>query len=97
VGYIALDEVVAVGRVHALDRELLQAKPMVEIGGLVVSENSRGQGIGENLVDAVANLARERGQDVLWVMSGSTRVESHRFYESIGFDLLKMSMTFARR
>jgi GNAT superfamily N-acetyltransferase len=85
-----------VGWIHALDRELLQSRPTVEIGGLVVSESFRGLGVGRKLMNAVTDWTRERGHATLWVLAGSVRVDTHSFYESIGFDLLKTSMTFVR-
>lgn len=52
---------------------------------LVVSDASRGLGVGAALVEAVAQWARARGARELFVNSGSHRHEAHRFYERCGF------------
>lgn len=85
-----------VGWIHAADRRLLQEPPVLEIGGLVVAEGSRGMGVGQRLVDAVNRWGKQRGHDKLFVRSNVTRSDAHGFYEELGFSRDKTSHTFSR-
>lgn len=52
---------------------------------LVVSDKSRGRGVGASLVRAIEHWAVERGTVEILVNSGAHRVDAHRFYESHGY------------
>lgn len=83
-----------VGWVHSLDRVLLQEKRVLEIGGLVVDADRRGEGIGAQLVDAVAQWARRNGHTTVYVRSNVIRDGTHDFYPALGFTLQKTSHTY---
>ena len=83
-----------VGWVHALDRVLLQEKRVLEIGGLVVDANRRGEGIGAQLVDAVSQWAHQNGHTTVYVRSNVIREGAHDFYPALGFALQKTSHTY---
>ena len=56
---------------------------------VVVDESARGQGVGEDLVKAALDVARERGAQIAELQSGRTaaREPAHRLYERLGFQL----------
>lgn len=83
-----------VGWVQALDRVLLQWNRVLEIGGLVVDQSRRGEGIGALLVDAVAQWARQNGHTTLFVRSNVVREGAHDFYPALGFTHWKTSHTY---
>ena len=80
---------VVVGWVHAHTYKLLVEAPEVEIGGLVVDENLRGQGIGEELMHDAEAWAREQGCASVYVRSNTIRTRAHEFYKRIGYEILK--------
>jgi len=77
------------GWVHAHTYKLLVEAPEVEIGGLVVDESMRGQGIGEELMQAAEAWALERGCASVYVRSNTIRTRAHEFYKRIGYEILK--------
>ncbi len=85
-----------VGWVHIHGRLLLEAEPFAEIGGLVVDEACRGQGTGRALVAAAEHWAREHGYAEVCVRSNVVRKEAHRFYEGLGYQLVKSQLTFRK-
>jgi GNAT superfamily N-acetyltransferase len=54
------------------------------VENVVVSEASRGLGIGEALMRAAMMLARERNCYKLVLTSNRRRRDAHRFYERLG-------------
>ena len=56
---------------------------------VVVDEKARGKGVGEALVNAALDMAREHGVQVAELQSGRgpARAAAHRLYERIGFQL----------
>jgi GNAT superfamily N-acetyltransferase len=54
---------------------------------VVVDESARGKGIGEALVKASLDLAREKGVEVVELQSGVQRDAAHRLYARMGFKL----------
>jgi GNAT superfamily N-acetyltransferase len=73
------------GWIAAEERILLVASPQTEIMGLVVSHAARRQGVGQALIAAAEQWAKERGQKYIVVRSNTRRQESHPFYEGLGY------------
>lgn len=84
-----------VGWIHAYDVELVQYPRFMEIGGLVVGNQSRGRGVGRLLVQAAAGWGRERAHTEIRVRSNVAREGAHAFYEGLGFTREKTSHTFS--
>jgi GNAT superfamily N-acetyltransferase len=61
-------------------------KAFAQISYLVVDENSRSEGVGQRLEEAVTRLARERGCDRIVVHCDSRRIRAHAFYLRQGFE-----------
>jgi GNAT superfamily N-acetyltransferase len=54
---------------------------------VVVEESARGQGVGEELVQAALTVARQKGAQIAELQSGRgpARDAAHRLYERLGF------------
>jgi GNAT superfamily N-acetyltransferase len=74
-----------VGWVHGSEQELLESGRRCEILGLVVDPLHRGKGIARKLVSHLEEWASSRGLDQIAVRSNVLRVESHPFYERLGY------------
>jgi GNAT superfamily N-acetyltransferase len=74
-----------VGWLHGSEQELLESGTRCEILGLVVDEVHRHQGTGRALVAAVEAWSRQRGLQQIAVRSNIARIESHGFYEHLGY------------
>jgi GNAT superfamily N-acetyltransferase len=77
-------------------RALMHDDRAAEIEGLVVDEAYRGRGIGRLLIEASERWMRERGCSTAFVRSGITRERAHRFYEGLGYENTKTSLTFRK-
>jgi GNAT superfamily N-acetyltransferase len=86
-----------VGWIHGFLSQLLESDYRVEIGGLLVDEARRRNGIGRLLVRAVDDWAVERGAAELSVRCREERAESHKFYESLLFRHTKTQRVFRKR
>lgn len=78
-----------VGWVHAHTYRLLMDAPEVEIGGLVVDESIRGQGIGERLMEAAEVWAHKLNCSSIYVRSNTNRTRAHEFYKALGYEIVK--------
>jgi GNAT superfamily N-acetyltransferase len=65
-------------------QRVVESEPYAEVGGLVVAEGRRGDGVGAALLAAAAGWARERGLGRLWIRANLARVGPHEFYEHVG-------------
>lgn len=65
-----------------------------EITGLIVGEKYRRLGLGQKLVLAALNWARNLGLKKVVVRSNIQREESHDFYHSIGFSFKKTAHNY---
>ena len=63
-----------------------------QLEGVRVSSTHRGRRIGETLVEAAAQRARERGCRVVQLTTDRSRVDAHRFYERLGFESTHIGM-----
>ena len=86
-----------IGFLHAYVARHLVSDPHAEIGGLVVADGARGQGVGVRLLEAVHAWARERGFHRVGVHSNVLRADAHRFYEREGYVLEKRQGVLVRR
>ncbi len=93
--FVAVARSEVVGWIQGLSRELLIYPTILEVGGLVVTENAQRQGIGKALLAALADWGREHGHTRMFVRSSIRRDGAHRFYESLGFKHEKTSHTFS--
>jgi GNAT superfamily N-acetyltransferase len=84
------------GWIHAVHVALLDSDPYVEIKALVVDERARGLRIGEQLVREAESWALARGCGAMRVRSNAVRERAHRFYERLGYGIVKTQRVFAK-
>jgi GNAT superfamily N-acetyltransferase len=84
------------GWLHIFERPLLIQSTGAELGGLVVDELARGQGIGQALLGAAEQWVQERGLSHMTIRSNTTRTAAHAFYQALDYDLVKTSNTFKK-
>ena len=91
--YVAeyLDKVV--GWLHLFYACRLASDNFIEIGGLVVIPDFRGQGLAKQLVQTACS----KHQGKIRVRCNDTRIESHKFYEQLGFCSIKVQRVFEKR
>jgi GNAT superfamily N-acetyltransferase len=80
----------------AMERHLQYAASAV-IGGLVVREDMRGQGIGRRLCLEVEEWARSQSVSLVRVRSQIKREDAHRFYLRDGYRQVKTSLVFEKK
>lgn len=85
-----------VGWIHVMPRILLLSRPLVEIGGLIVSEKYRRKGIGKRLIKYAEFWAQNHSYEGIIVRSDIKRSESHHFYPQVGYELLKDQKVYIR-
>ena len=95
--WVARSEGAVLGWIHAYVARYLVLEPFVEIGGLIVADGARGQGVGPRLIEEACTWARSLGCDRVGVHSNVVREDAHRFYEREGFELEKRQGVFTRR
>ena len=83
-----------VGWIHAFRAMLMESKPFIEIGGLVVDEKFRNNGIGKKLVEKIKIWALEKAINEVRVRSNVLRAEAHKFYLNNGFTEMKQQKVF---
>ena len=94
--FVASDDGMVVGWIHAFVSMLIESDPFVEIGGLVVSESVQRRGVGRLLMAEAEAWALAHGCREVRLRSNIVRAGAHRFYESIGYRTLKTQYTFAK-
>jgi GNAT superfamily N-acetyltransferase len=85
-----------VGWVDAATERHLHTAPYVIIGGLVVDETCRGQGLGRLLCAHVERWAQAQSIAGVRVRSQAKRLEAHRFYLNQGYGQIKTSFIFEK-
>ena len=84
------------GWIHGFLSQLLESDYRVEIGGLLVDESLRRQGIATQLLQAIENWALERGAVELSVRCREDRLEAHSFYQRLSFRYRKAQRVFRK-
>lgn len=75
-----------VGFVSATQRIDYQEQDNIsQLTNLVVNENSRGEGVGNQLLNSIETACKEIGSKELHFSSTFKREKSHKFYESKGY------------
>ena len=84
------------GWIHVFVKRLLESDREVEIGGLVIDENFRGQGAGMALVERAEGWATARGLKSVYVRSNIVRKDAHAFYQKLGYKIIKTQSAFRK-
>jgi GNAT superfamily N-acetyltransferase len=85
-----------VGWIHVYGVHVLEAPAHALIGGLVIDEKHRGQGIGRRLMAAVEQWAADSGYTSIRVRSNVIRKGAHIFYPRLGYSVLKQQLVYSR-
>lgn len=85
-----------IGWIHIYLCPLVEVALQAEIGGLIVDEQQRGQGIGQRLLEAAERWAAERECTAVTVRSNIIRERAHRFYTRLGYRLVKTQRVFTK-
>lgn len=64
-----------------------ECKPFMVIENVVVDKDARGGGIGRIIMEDLESHASGQGCGYIIFVSGAERVEAHRFYASMGYEL----------
>ena len=94
---VAEQESAIVGWIAAERRLLLESGERADIVGLIVTEHARRDGTGRALVRAAEEWARQQGMDRMAVRSSISRLESHPFYERLGYVRAKTQHAYIKR
>ena len=86
----------AVGWVHVVFAEYVDAEAFVVIGGLVVDRAHRRLGVGRALMNRAETWARERGCSMVRLSSSATRYAAHQFYKDVGYTNIKTQYSFIK-
>jgi GNAT superfamily N-acetyltransferase len=90
------DESGLVGWIHVQRSAQLVSDPFAIIEGLVVDQNQRSAGVGQALVEAAEAWTCQRGLAHLRVRCNIVRERAHRFYQQLGFELVKTQHQFIK-
>ncbi|WP_263410398.1 GNAT family N-acetyltransferase [Terriglobus tenax] len=94
--FVAEENGIVLGWIDLSVEQHLQSEPRARIGGLVVSEAARGQGIGAMLCRRAEDWGRELGLAKIMLTSRATRERAHAFYERDGYQRVKTSLVFEK-
>jgi len=95
--FVAVKDGCTAGFVHACDYDVLYAPHMKNILGLAVAEESRKQGIGRALLQAVEVWAKQSGAACVRLVSGEERTDAHAFYTRCGYQAQKNQRNFKKQ
>lgn len=91
------DQKQILGFVHGLNIvELLTAKTL-RLGGLVVDETAREQGIGRKLMQTLEEWAKKNKFEIIIVPSNVKRLGAAKFYPKIGYKKEKQQNVFIKK
>ena len=86
-----------IGFVHAQVYESVYSDTGLNILGLAVDPEFRGNGVGKKLMRYIEKYAMDNGISFIRLNSANHRVEAHKFYESIGYVCDKTQKRFIKR
>ena len=94
--FVAENDGVVVGFVHAETYNTLYFSSMVNVQGLAIDSKYKLNGYGKQLMQAVENWARNRGISFIRLNSGKERNNAHEFYRAIGYNNEKEQIRFMK-
>ena len=85
-----------IGFIHAQVYESVYSDTGLNILGLAVDHDFRGNGVGKKLIGYIEKYAMDNGISFIRLNSANHRVEAHKFYENIGFKSDKLQKRFIK-
>jgi GNAT superfamily N-acetyltransferase len=93
---LVVEEQRVIGWIHVFSFLSLGTGLCAGLGGLVVDEAYRKKGIGKILMAAAEKWSIDQGLPKLLFSSRMIRKDAHRFYESLGYKVIKESYFFQK-
>lgn len=93
---VAESEGCIAGWIHVYGVTWVQMGRFAGVGGMVVADGWRGQGIGSRLLGAAEAWAVEQGYPVIRVRSNVIREQAHSFYQDRGYRTEKQLFSFLK-
>ncbi|HFI0149741.1 TPA: GNAT family N-acetyltransferase [Streptococcus suis] len=84
------------GYIHAQVYESLYSDTGLNILGLAVLPEFQGRGIGTSLLNAIEQVAQDKGYAFIRLNSAESRHQAHLFYEKQGYHSDKMQKRFIK-
>ncbi len=94
--FVADDGGKVVGYAHAAEYDVIYAPTMANLMGIAVDRDYLRRGIGQMLLRAVEQWAKEIGASGVRLVSGSERAQAHTFYEICGYKCNKTQLHFTK-
>ena len=91
---VAVKNEEVIGYIHVFRTLRLTSTPFLEIGGIIVKQAERRQGIGKMLIDAIDKFSSENIK--IRVRCNSKRELAHQFYHSLSFVEKKEQKVFEK-
>ena len=85
-----------VGWIHVYGVTWVQMGRFAGVGGMVVADERRGEGIGSRLLEAAETWARDRSYPLIRVRSNVIRDRAHSFYIERGYQTEKQLFSFLK-
>lgn len=95
--FVAVSDEKIIAWIHGFYSLRIESEAFVEIGGLVVNENYRKNGIGKILVESAIKWSEARNCKKIRVRSNIIRTDSHKFYKKMTFKLNKEQKVFDKQ
>ena len=95
--FVAVSDEKIIAWIHGFYSLRIESEAFVEIGGLVVNEHYRKNGIGKILVESAIKWSEARNCKKIRARSNTIRTESHKFYEKMAFKLNKEQKVFDKQ
>jgi GNAT superfamily N-acetyltransferase len=84
------------GWIHLYVYRSLLSPPMAKVGGIVVDQAWRDQGIGQHLMRKAEDWGRAHGCEAVYLKTNVVREAAHAFYERLGYRNLKSQHVFRK-
>lgn len=85
-----------IGFIHAQVYESVYSDTGLNILGLAVDPDFRGNGVGKKLIGYIEKYAMDNGISFIRLNSADHRVEAHKFYENMGYKSDKLQKRFIK-
>ena len=92
--FAAMDGIFVKGWIHVRINHLVESGTFAEITGLVVDESYRNKGLGKMLIQTAMQWCHEMMVEKLRVRTNVKRLDTHRFYEHLGFREIKQQKVY---
>jgi len=85
-----------VGWIHVFRTKRVFTRSFAELGGMIVDEHCRGEGIGTQLLQAAEEWAQGASCSVIRIRTNVVRDQAHQFYQGLGYSLAKSQKVFVK-